>query len=399
LLDCKASIANNTLNFVLPSDASSQSVKLFDSNHEMNTLTDALPHIKSISPVQGPTTGNTNIVISGISVEKVDACRFRTLSTSADGNANAETIVVSASVSDSGDIICVSPKVRVAGRASVDFSINSKVWLTGIAVYDFYAEPSVTLATTLGDVASVHILGSLFPTGLECFCKLSFMSVKSGKGEETMILPCSLASSTHARCDDLPYSVTSRGYLTDAAISFNGVDYFSAPLSSVNALSSNSSSAFEFKSTVFVETDEEDTDVSESTLTLNADQLRSITHSPVIKSMLCNGNHTVTVPYGAFDARQGATYLCVFNDEIVGEATFIHADALVCNIPSKAPGTYELLIRASDSSDENLVEMPNIVEIICLNNPLVLSGEVSMDEHGSQVLAFSGLNFETPTDF
>ena len=402
LIDCKASVANRTIELVPFMHHAAVGVELFNSKtNSDNVLAQQLPRVTDLKPAQGPTVGGTKLYISGRNVESIGACRFTTLFYDGESTSKSEIISVPTTKDEQGHIWCSAPRVTYAGRASIDFSVNGKVWLIGGMTYDYYITPMVSAALNIDESGTVNVLGYMLPISFESFCRLTFSN------DLVMTLAAEMLSTTNLRCGSVPYHVFSVVMLNKVEVSFNGQDYLEAPMSPRARLMTNATasiSLMDIKVVSISQSVEQLTPKEKNpVMYLRASQLRAITQIPQMQSMFCNGNDTLIVPFDTFAARQAVPYSCLLDGKKAGRAIFVSGNSLVCPIPSKRPGTYELLIVADSTYDESdpdpITEMPRIVEVRCLNNPIIRSGAVSMDNHGSQVLTFLGMNLMPATEF
>ena len=123
-----------------------------------------VPTVSSFYPERGPTSGSTEVVISGSNLGLAShyKCRFGALEVAASYNA------------EGGTIHCASA-AQPNGSRPLEVSLNAQQYTTSAVPFTFYAPVHVSLVTpdagpTAGNTL-VRLSGSGFASGAEYRCK------------------------------------------------------------------------------------------------------------------------------------------------------------------------------------------------------------------------------------
>ena len=251
-----------------------------------NGIASFIPLINSVLPLAGHTRGGSILTITGIGVSTIDACRFRTFASEGASYSDREEYIVRATISTQSHstsditdtdtdtdtdstlvttVTCITPAVRSAGRATLDFSVGGKMWvsaagrsdITGTSTssggYDassfhFYVSPLVQLASSLLSEGHIVVLGSNFPVEMDAVCRLgvskhaspaSSASTSAPQEIVYMVVPAEIRSHARLQCVSSSSLLIHQdkmamkfAYLSSVEVSFNGIEFIPVSIGS-----------------------------------------------------------------------------------------------------------------------------------------------------------------------
>eukprot|EP01038_Epipyxis_sp_PR26KG_P007209 gene7209-9837_t len=342
--NCKEELFSGLVNVVI-SRANNQHNEL-----DLLELTDFVfdnPIISNVRPLHGYSTSSTIITGSGKNFANLNSCQFMF----SDGQYFMTDIITLKTDSFSCKTPILSPIIN-----SIEVHKNEST-------------------------AYLSLFGQFQHLQAHLYCKISYNDSSS------TILSAKLISSQHIDCANHYISKFNTAQF-DVAVSVNGID-FSKPYSlNLMSISSNSKSVITPQLLLRPAIN----GITLEPAIINTADLALFTPKNI--RILCD--NSTSIPFETLYAiNQSSTYFCYMGNSLVGRATYISANHLLCSIGNQSPGTYQMMLSSQTFSE---IVSPNIT-LTCLRSPKIIEVELLPQSRTDGIikLVLSGINFERNT--
>jgi hypothetical protein len=362
-----------------------------------------LPEVDAVFPVWGSVAGGTTVTVSGRRLSQVSSCKFSL--TSSD---KSFWIVPAVPVLNPGglegstqSLICTSPAVPDAQDAKLSISYRAQSWVAVDQPFRFSAAPIVDYAELVYDVesrtASIYVVGSLFPLGVQPYCLISLNSTEATV--VTFALTAWTESNNRVVCSaqlesglDIMHKPI---MLATVSVSFNAVDYIDvdAVIVTSQAITSQSVPSGPSEGAASRSQSWDNAVLNLDKSVRNQTLLTSPLSVPVVRSFMCDARDIsgsyLSVP--AKNADPYNTYTCFIDGASTGVGVFVSAVEILCPVPNLRPGSYLLTVTDSaavvegDGMHKSLAAsyFVNPISLQCLPRPSLLAVQLSVSSNSA----------------